>query len=200
MSQSNALEGRRTRAIRSPLDRPIRAVASRFGSKAKEVERFLKFATVGSIGAVVDFTTLAVLQATVLPPTNPQGEDLTFNVVLATTLAFIAAISSNFTWNRLWTYPDSRSRSIPRQMAQFASVSFIGWLARTIWISSAYIPLGHALMPVALPLILLVNPDYVPSVAAEAKLGTMIAWFFGVIVVMIWNFIANRLWTYNDVE
>jgi len=55
-------------------------------------------------------------------------------------------------------------------------------------------------MPILLPEIQLLRPGYVPSVSAEAKLGTMAAWAIGVAVVMVWNFLANRLWTYNDVK
>lgn len=183
-----------TRTLRNPLDIVILAVAARFGDKSKEVERFLKFAVVGSIGAIVDFGTLIVLQATILPPVN----DL--NVVIATTCAFLAAIISNFTWNRFWTYPDSRSRSVRRQMALFAFISVIGWLGRTIWIKLAYLPLGAFLLPVMLPEILIFRPGYVPGPNAEAKLGTLAAQFIGVIVVMFWNFLANRRWTYNDVK
>ena len=48
--------------ISTPLDRPIRGIARRVGgAKAKEVERFLKFAIVGVIGAIVDFGTLNLL-------------------------------------------------------------------------------------------------------------------------------------------
>lgn len=183
-----------TQAFRNPLDMLILAVAGRFGSKSKEVERFLKFAVVGFIGAVVDFGTLFVLQATILPPAD------TFSVALATTIAFLAAIMSNFTWNRLWTYPDSRSRSVRRQLAMFTFISVIGWLGRTTWISLAYRPLGHFLMPLALPLIHVFRPTYFPSDHADAKLGTFAAMFIGVIVVMFWNFLANRIWTYNDIE
>jgi hypothetical protein len=55
-------------------------------------------------------------------------------------------------------------------------------------------------MPILLPEIQLFRPGYVPSASAEAKLGTMAAWLIGVTVVMIWNFLANRYWTYNDVK
>jgi putative flippase GtrA len=192
MAHMNAAED--TRTLRNPLDMLILAVAGHFGSKSKEVERFLKFAVVGAIGAVVDFGTLFVLQATVLPPSS------TFMVALATTIAFLAAIVSNFTWNRLWTYPDSRSRSVRRQLAMFTFISVIGWLGRTTWISLAYQPLGTFLMPHLLPLIHLARPTYMPSDHAEAKLGTFAAMIVGVIVVMFWNFLANRLWTYNDIE
>ena len=171
MNRTQAIEERKT-GFSNPLNRPILAVATRFGgSKAKELERFLKFAIVGLIGFVVDFGTVFVLQSTVLPPANDAGDKLTFNVALATSIAFAAAVTSNFTWNRVWTYPDSRSRSIRRQLSQFTVVSIIGWLARTVWISLAYIPAG-----------------------------VLAANLIGVIVVMIWNFFANRYWTYNDVE
>jgi putative flippase GtrA len=171
-------------------------VANRFGEKSKEVERFLRFAVVGTIGAIVDFGTLIVLQATILPP----SKDSNLPVIIATTIAFIAAIISNFTWNRFWTYPDSRSRSVRRQMAQFTFISVVGWLGRTAWISWAYLYLGAFLMPILLPEIQMFRPGYVPSATAEAKLGTIAAQLVGVVVVMFWNFFANRYWTYSDVK
>ncbi len=197
MNQSSTIKVKRV-AVRNPLDRPIYAIANRVGgSKAKEVERFLKFATVGTMGAIIDSCTLIILQATILPPTLQTPD---WNVAIASSIAFVAAISSNFVWNRLWTYPDSRSRSWRRQMMQFAGISFIGWVGRTIWITAAHDAVGQTLMPVLLPLIQLQRPGYLPTPSGEAKLGSMATWLVGVIVVMIWNFIANRLWTYNDVE
>lgn len=186
------------RGFRNPLDIIIEAVARRFGEKSKEVERFLRFAVVGLVGAIVDFGTVFILQATFLPPTNQKPVDT--NVVIATSIAFLAAVVSNFIWNRYWTYPDSRSRSIRKQLVMFAFISLVGWLGRTIWINVAYTPLGDFMMPILLPVIQLVRPGYVPSVTASGKLGTMVAMLIGVVVVMFWNFIANRIWTYNDVE
>ncbi len=198
MSQTNALQ--ETRMLRTPLDIPIVAVASRFGDKSKEVERFLKFAVVGVFGAAVDFGTVILLQATLLPPTDKSGQPIAMNVFVATTIAFIAAVISNFTWNRIWTYPDSRSKSMRRQLTLFAFISFVGWLGRTIWISLAFHWLGETLMPVLLPIIHIFRPAYIPSYTAEGKIGTLIAQLIGVIVVMFWNYIANRMWTYNDIN
>lgn len=198
MSQTTGTVKTQAVSIRDTIDAPIAALSSRIGgSKSKEVERFIKFAIVGSIGAVIDAGTLFILQATVLPPTL---RDPDMNVAVAQTIAFVAAILSNFTWNRLWTYPDSRSRSVRHQMALFVLISVIGWVGRTIWITFAHQPLGEYLMPAVLPLIHLLRPGYVASATAAAKLGTMTAWLVGVAVVMVWNFIANRLWTYNDIE
>jgi putative flippase GtrA len=178
----------------NPLDRLILSIAGRFGDKAKEVERFLKFLVVGGIGFVVDLGTLVILQATILPPTNR------INVIIATTIAFLAAIASNFTWNRVWTYPDSRSRSVTRQVAQFTFISVIGWLGRTLWISLTYLPLGAFLMPILLPVIRIVAASYQPTVTGEARMGSIVAQIIGVVVVMFWNFFANRYWTYSDVD
>ena len=200
MSQSNALPSTTTRVTRNPLDIPILAIASRFGEKSKEVERFLKFVVVGVIGFIVDFGTVTILQATILPPTSKTGERIIANVILATTIAFIAALISNFTWNRIWTYPDSRSRSARHQLFLFGFISMVGYLGRTIWITTAYHFLGVLFMPAFLPLVRVFRTAYVPTLAADDKLGTMIAMVIGVVVVTFWNFFANRRWTYNDVD
>lgn len=183
--------------LNTPFDGIIRKLAKRVGGeKAREVERFIKFAIVGLIGFIIDFGTVFFLQSTFLPPVDANGESLTLNVAIATTIGFILAVLSNFTWNRIWTYPDSRTASMRKQLTQFAIVSVSGWTARTIWIASAYVFLGN----VSTSIIQWIASDYSPSLNDERKFGTMIAQFFGVIVVMIWNFFANRYWTYNDVD
>lgn len=143
---------------------------------AKERTRFFKFAVVGVIGAVVDFGIMnlmvAIFQA---------------NLVVAGTISFIAAILSNFTWNRYWTYPDSRSKPIVRQLAQFSIVSIAGLVIR-------------------LPILALVEP-IIHRMWDMLQLPTSMADFLAknftlaiaVIIVMFWNFFINRFWTYNDI-
>jgi putative flippase GtrA len=186
--------------LRTPLDAPIVMIASRFGDKAKDVERFLRFAVVGVFGAAVDFGTVTFLQATFLPPSAKDGEKLFGNVFLATSIAFVAAVISNFTWNRLWTYPDSQASSPRRQLVMFTFISLIGYLGRTFWITTAYHWIGEMAMPLFVPLIRLFRPAYIPTYLASDKLGTMIAMLIGVVVVMFWNYFANRRWTYSDVK
>ena len=180
-----------TRMLQSPFDRLIRRLAGRISSKRpQEIERFIKFATVGVVGAIVDFGVLNLLLNTVLPPTEP------INVTIATSCGFIAAVTSNFIWNRYWTYPDSRTRSIRRQLTQFTLVSFIGWSARTLWISLSYAAIGA----MAVSLLQSLDPGYIASLTTQNKIGSNVAQLFGVFVVMIWNFFVNRYWTYNDVS
>ena len=163
------------------------------GTKAREVERFPKFATVGVIGAIIDFGVLNLLQATILHPEEPY---ITLKVALATGTAFVSAVTSNFVWNRYWTYPDSRSRPLRQQWLQFFIVSIIGLAFRLVWVRTLFNPFGH------------LGADVLSSIGAvetmadatTRRLGTNIAQFFAVWIVMVWNFFANRYWTYNDVE
>ena len=146
----------------------------------QERTRFFRFAVVGIIGAVVDFGTFNLL-------TNIAG----FTAVLASVISFIAAIISNFTWNRYWTYPDSRSKPLGRQLFQFSLVSMLGLLIRT-------------------PIIALLEPllnriftglDFLPTGFITAEfLANNLALAVAVIVVMFWNFFINRYWTYSDVD
>ncbi len=163
------------------------------GAKAKEVERFLKFAAVGIVGAVIDFGVLNLLQTTIL---RPEDSNVTAKVALATGTAFISAVCSNFVWNRYWTYPDSRTRSIRQQWTLFFVVSLAGLIFRLLWVRLLFSPFGD------------IGTDALQSLGAVAnitetgttRLGTNIAQFFAVWIVMIWNFFVNRYWTYNDVE
>jgi len=111
--------------------------------------------------------------------------------VWASVISFVAAIFSNFTWNRYWTYPDSRSKPLGRQLIQFSAVSLLGLLIRTpiiylleplfnsIFSEFAFLPIGF--------------------ITAEF-LANNLALAIAVIVVMFWNFFINRYWTYSDVE
>lgn len=146
----------------------------------KERERFFKFAVVGVIGAVVDFGIFNFLTA--LTPTP---------AVLASVISFIAAVFSNFTWNRYWTYPDSRSRRISVQLMEFAFISLMGLTIRTPLFAILEKPLSRMFSAFHLPILSSLNPNF---------LGHNLALAIAVIVVMFWNFFVNRYWTYRDVK
>ena len=193
--------------IQNPLNGPIASLATRLGSEnPKEMERFLRFAVVGIVGAVIDLGILTISQATILPPSNSAGNPLPTNVAIATAVAFLSAVLSNFIWTTLWVYPDSRSRSKRKQLIQFTIISVVGGVGRTIWVRSTFDWMGHVLMPIALPVIRIVDPAYLIGVEfevralAERRLGSIATQMVAMIVVMFWNFFANRYWTYNDVD
>ena len=90
---------------------------NRFGlvTKTREWVRFFKFATVGAIGALVDFSMLNLL---VLGFEWPKWS--------ANIVSVACAILSNFIWNRRWTFPESRERPFSTQFGKFALTNFIG--------------------------------------------------------------------------
>ena len=149
-------------------------------TNSRERSRFFRFAVVGIVGAIVDFGTFNLL-------TTFAG----MTAVVASVISFIAAIINNFTWNRYWTYPDSRSKPLGRQLIQFSVVSILGLLIRTPIIAILE-PLffrlfsGFAFLPIGF--------------FTAAFLANNLALAIAVIVVMFWNFFINRYWTYNDIR
>jgi putative flippase GtrA len=143
------------------------------------LSRFFKFAVVGTIGAVVDFGILYVLHALLHWP-----------LVLSNTISFTCAVISNFTWNRYWTYPDSRSKPITSQLRQFFVVNLVGWGINTVILRFLTGPL-EGLMGTFL--------TAAPAVVAH-NYGYNLAKIIATGVVMFWNFFVNRFWTYNDVD
>lgn len=178
----------------SLLNRVIWRVANAFGDeRAREVERFLKFAIVGIVGAIVDFTILNVLEHTVLVPQEPNP---TLQVALATGIAFCTAVLSNFIWNRYWTFPDSRSHSLGRQLFQFAAVSVVGLVFRLIFVGVSF----HFFGEVGSNLIHSISPLSVIDDTSLNQIGSNVAQAISIVIVLFWNFFANRYWTYNDVK
>lgn len=144
----------------------------------QERTRFLKFSLVGVIGAVVDFGVMNLLTRVFLLPLTVAG-----------TISFISAVISNFLWNRYWTYPDSRSRPVARQLAMFFVVNVAGLIIR--------LPILHFLEP---PLTDILDRSFINLPLSSDLWGKNLTLAVAVGVVMLWNFFANRYWTYNDVS
>ena len=149
-------------------------------TEPKERERFLKFAVVGAFGAVVDFGSFNLLMSLLgLVPKWAQA------------VSFTLAIISNFIWNRFWTYPDSRSKPISRQLVTFFLVNLVGFLSRTPIFTSLQEPFRN----------LFERFSFIPiGIITADRLGDNFALGVAVVVVMFWNFFINRVWTYNDVD
>jgi putative flippase GtrA len=147
-------------------------------NNGKERERFLKFAAVGAIGAVIDFGVMNLL-------TQAAGMSL----VTAGTISFICAVISNFVWNRYWTYPDSRSKPIGHQLTMFFAVNTAGVAIR--------IPILHYVEP---PFTKLMGSMNFRAPLSPEFLAKNLTLALAVGIVMLWNFFVNRYWTYNDID
>lgn len=148
-------------------------------SNPVERTRFFRFLVVGTIGAIVDFGVMNLLTQVFNLPLVPAG-----------TISFICAVTSNFIWNRYWTYPDSRSRPIGRQLAMFFAVNTAGVAIRIPILRFVEPPLEHLFTRQHIAYV-----NFPPEVLAK---NFTLAIAVG--IVLLWNFFVNRYWTYNDVE
>jgi putative flippase GtrA len=155
----------------------LETIANFHQTHPKEFSRFIKFAIVGAIGAVIDF---ALLNFSLHVIENSFAWNLwpaiNGNLLLANTISVSAAILSNFTWNRLWTYPESRTRKKRKQLPQFALVNIIGLLINNVIV-----------VGVDALLVGYIGEPWSYNVAKAIAIG----------VVLFWNFGVNRLWTYR---
>ncbi len=135
-----------------------------------EVRRFIKFAIVGFVGAMVDYT---VLFSLVFGFGIPEE--------FANLVSVTCAIISNFTWNRLWTFPESQNHAAHTQFAHFAIVNLIG---------------------LAINEAVLLFTDYVifEPLLHDQKIALALAKACAIGVVLFWNFGANRITTYRHIK
>ena len=159
----------------------------------KEVERFLKFAVVGVVGAIIDYTTYTILNR--LGWFDSVKLRLPFGLILtglgiSGTVALTLAVISNFIWNRYWTYPDSRSKPIILQLLLFFGINVVGVFIR--------IPIIELLSKPFANIALSILPHLQQSTVTW--LGETGSWGLAVVIVMFWNFFVNRYLTYNDVK
>jgi len=158
---------------------------SKLLQKPKELERFVKFSLVGLVGMVVDFAVLNVMK--LFFEGMGLGESLEIGLrpheiqlIAANTLSFSAAVLSNFTWNRLWTFPESRQQPLGRQLAQYALVNLIGLGINTV-------------------LLVLLDQHLFQHFVSQ-RLSYNLAKAIAIGVVLFWNFGINRIWTYRDID
>jgi putative flippase GtrA len=159
----------------------------------REFERFYKFFLVGLLGAVIDLSTLHLLDASNIFQSaywkTPLGFPIDeFGIVGA--CGFTAAVISNFIWNRYWVYPDSRTKSVGYQVFTFFLINVVGLLIRT--------PILETLKDPMTGLVHKVLPSLGGDLSDSA--AKTLAWAVAVVAVMLWNFFINRYWTFNDVQ
>jgi len=139
--------------------------------------RFIKFAFVGVSGTIIDFGIFNLLLF------------FNFSSIIASTASFLVAVINNFYWNRNWTYPESKSNPIVTQLLKFSAVSITGLLVRVFLykiIEQAFINLAGGM----------VIEDFLFS---SEIVGKNISLAFVIIVVLFWNYFANRFITYKDI-
>ena len=136
----------------------IETISNFHQTHSKEFSRFVKFAVVGALGAIIDFGLLNLLKG-----------GFGWHLLAAKVCSVSVAIISNFIWNRYWTYPESRTHKKRTQLPQFAAVNLIGLVINTfILVSIDALIVGYIGEPLSY------------NVANLFAIGVVMFWNFGV--------------------
>ena len=130
--------------------------------------KYLKFAVIGGIGALIN---LAVLWLSV--------EVFFVYYLWGATIAFVVADTNNFIWNRLWTFR-SKGSLLP-QYSQFLLVSIDGLMLNLIILKT-------------------LKEEVLPAIGIgedKASLYLLLAQAMAILLVSLFNFAANSLWTFS---
>lgn len=122
------------------------------------ISKFLKFCIVGSSGMLIDFGTTWLLK-----------ERVKINKYIANSTGFILAATSNYFFNRLWTF-ESRDIHIAEQYSLFVIIAIIG--------------LG-------------INNFIIYILHGRLKYNFYLSKLFAIVIVTIWNFLLNLLITFR---
>jgi len=122
------------------------------------VIKFLKFCAVGFSGMLIDFTTTWLLK-----------EKVRINKYIANSTGFILAATSNYIWNRIWTF-QSENSEIAVEYFLFILISVAG--------------LG-------------INNFVIFVLNDKLKINFYLSKLFAIGVVTLWNFIMNFTITFR---
>jgi putative flippase GtrA len=147
--------------------------------------RFAKFCVVGTIGTVIDFGLL-----------NLCYNVLGWSQVLSNVISTSAATVNNYTWSRFWVYPETKNQQGGKKFIQFVIVSVIAIFLNTLilkttdaWLLGANGLMAGLIAPIA-AWIGMEHSVFSSNMAKVIATG----------IVLFWNFFANRMWTFSDVD
>lgn len=119
--------------------------------------KLFKFIVVGFSGMLIDFGVTWLLK-----------EKAKVNKYIANSAGFMLAASSNYIWNRIWTF-SSQSDEITREYLSFIIISVIG---------------------------LVINNFVIYLLTTKVKMNFYLAKLIAIVVVTLWNFSMNFLITF----
>ncbi|MCC6729854.1 MAG: GtrA family protein [Chthonomonadales bacterium] len=133
------------------------------------LRQFVKFCLIGVTSMVIDVS-LAWL--------------FTYRIgwhwALAQTLSFSVAVSNGYVWNSLWTFRGLGTRRRHEQYLMFVAVNIVGLALNLTIMKSVFFCFTGRIINQG-------NPDPAHWWVAKA---------LAIVLVSLWNFLANRHWTF----
>jgi putative flippase GtrA len=168
-----------------------------YQERRQELVRFIKFCVVGTVGTIINFALFNLFFRVVFRQQyllHPNLEDL--YLVVSTVASNGAAVVNNYTWSRFWVYPETKHQHGARKFGQFVIVSLIalGLNTTILWVTDHWL-LGESGLLGGL-----VAPAATWLAIEHSILSSNAAKVVATAIVLFWNFFANRMWTFRDVD
>jgi putative flippase GtrA len=138
------------------MDAPVRSRAHAALRLRANWVQLAKFCAVGAVGYCINLAVYATLI------------HVDLHYLLAASCSFLVAVTSNYTWNRLWTFRDHRAGVAAQGMRFF--VVALASLGGNLLVLHVLITIGA---------------------------GKLVGQAIAIIVVTPLNFIGNRLWSFR---
>ncbi len=136
------------------------------------VRQFIKFIIIGFSSALIDITISSVLIY-----------KFHLRIEIAKTISFTVAVTNGFIWNSLWTFKGMGSGRRHEMYVKFFAVNIVGFLLNMgATMSSLFLLTGRMNYT---------SNDKPPFLIYLA--ATVVA----IICASIWNFLANKFWTFR---
>lgn len=98
-------------------------------------------------------------------------------LIIANTVSYSAGIVNNYTLNRYWTFAEKKSDPVSHQFGKFLAVNVFALILNNLIVILANHPISEFFE----------NP----------QTGYLYSKVLATIIVVIWNYSANRLWTFR---
>ncbi len=134
------------------------------------VRQFVKFCIIGFSSMIIDVGLAQYLTFTV-----------GWHWIPAQVLSFSIAVTNGFIWNSLWTFRDLGSGKRHEMYLKFVAVNIIGLLLNVFIMKFTFFVVTGRLISQG-------NPD---------KFHWLIGKGIAIVVVSVWNFLANKYWTFK---
>lgn len=136
--------------------------------KSEGLVQFVKFGVVGVVNTAVDWTIFYLLTLSLF--SDKESEPM------AKAISFVAAVLNSYLWNTVWTFKKEYKKSAKSAgdkgaiFIKFFVVSLLGWGINYVAFSYTRFTLDQS---------------------------QLISLIFASGAAVIWNFFANKLWTYK---
>jgi putative flippase GtrA len=152
-------------------------------SYSKNIIQFLKFATVGVFNTAIDWIVFFLVD---------MIHYFSFHETYTKAISFLFAAVNSFILNSLWTFKTEYRQNMQgvgtrqgkvlensKYLIKFLIVSLVGWFLNTLIFSFL---------------------RFKTFADVETTLSKVLSLAFASLVVLIWNYLANRFWTYRASE